>query len=788
MRTGSSAVVGIMLMVATTIATGIVEPAAAQQPQQPAAGDADTRTADNEAPPANDPLAEYRARRQVYNGPDVAARMQAGLQALRDGRDALAAREFLAAVALSDEHIVAMHFAGVAQFAAGQFVESAQMVKSALGLFPDWALIAFDITTEMGPTGPDRLAERTRALRETALASPNAADLWFLLGYVRYHTEHLQPAAEAFEMALQADPEDRFSQKYIDVLVRRGVRVKSAEPPRPEFSLPAGREWVVPGLVQLARNDFARAAVEFGSAGIRRFDDEPFVWMAIALIGDGQLETAAHMLVRGAPSTDPLMLAQLPLLADLLPASVIEAQRRAMQAQRPQTPGLRLIVGFLVFLEADLPVARGALEPLAAPGQAEGAEFLPAAVALLRALPARTNPPRLDLSKAIPVESTSSPPPANAGNGASPPPSQTGPPPNRPPETVPPQPRRPTAEVQAEIERLTRTGDDLLSTGDYQAACETYLRAHSIGVAQDRNWFADALRVGLFFKLARAEFALGDYSATRTHLSHYLSEITAEIRTQRQMFDIEFPDREFVRLAKRLSRHVDLNPTDADSRFVLAYLQFSAGEFTLAFENFTLLIASEAAPDPLAVYYLNVLRQPPYNIDRLDPAETAARHLRKGTEFIKEGLFETATFELELAHQAQATDAVVTALIAALWGQAAKPTRTPDDRIGFYRRIAELLRRHLLAQSRDRWRTIKLSVATVVSPDEFTRLKNSLAAHLRNKPLDFHAYYFKAFAHYFSSEFSDAVTEFENYQRMTNIPPSDEFEFFRTAAISGTRR
>lgn len=111
------------------------------------------------------------------------ALMLAGEKAMRDRRYYDAERTFALAQEFDPDNALAHMARGHALAAAGDYVSAVQHIESGLQLFPDLAMLTFDLNRLMG--GAETCAARITDLRRRAETATNA-ELRFLLGYLEY--------------------------------------------------------------------------------------------------------------------------------------------------------------------------------------------------------------------------------------------------------------------------------------------------------------------------------------------------------------------------------------------------------------------------------------------------------------------------------------------------------------------------------------------------------------------------------------------------------------------------
>ncbi|MGE3850885.1 MAG: hypothetical protein AB7K09_04010 [Planctomycetota bacterium] len=804
---------------------------------QPASGDGNPGAApDNSGggagsgePATDDPLSRYYRDNNVYQGADLNNLVRAGQTSMRTANFDAALGYFEKALALEGKHVGSMHLAGLAMFGRGEFVRAARMLRAAVSRFPTWTRMAFDVVDAFGATRGDEARKQRMAELELATRTAEsdggdtAGELWFLLGYLRYYiagaspkADDVRPALTAFRNAVARNPGDAAANEFISALAERGF-APDVVPARPEFGLPADRQWLVPGLRQLDRHDWPRASMEFMQRGMSTFRGEPWLWAAIALAADDQVPHAAAMIRRGLLQSDQVALVGIPALADLLPETVITTRRGTLKARSGNGDHeASLVGGYLAFLAGDVPEARQLLADLAAMEQRpkepdHPARYGPAARWLMKYLPQRTNPPHLDLSR---VRDGSAPPAnpdpgpatntnanANAANNAASPPANAGNAGNTNAGTnsnanantnsnsnsnVPTQPVPPVrteAEVTADVRAAIQAGDDSLGRRNVPVALGNYLEAIKLGTAFRADWFNSPIRVDIYLKLARVHFALGDYHASYTALDRYLMTVPEMARKAQQVFEAPFAEGAFDGYLRSLSSFVRQTPADRQARFLLAYLQFSARDYIGSFENFTAVVR-DAPGDmsfPLADWFINLLVKPPFNADRADPSVRAERIVAEGNKLLADKLYETAALEFQRAYELTPTDAVLTRLIGAQWLRASEDDYSPDMRVEVFRRIATGLRAHILARDKEQWINFRPEFDTVLGAGA-KRCRDILNLHVRNKPADFNAWYFRAFVNYFDKNWSECLRSFGEYKDTAREEPTGEFDWFRAGA------
>jgi len=130
--------------------------------------------------------------------------LRAAEQYLKQGKYYRAADAYtLASIYKPDDPLV---YAGKshALFAAGEYMSSALFLSRALEIFPEYAQFKIDLEAMVGDI--DKLETRVVDVEEW-LERSNAAELWFLLGYVYYQMDRPERAKEAIDAAYEKMPE-----------------------------------------------------------------------------------------------------------------------------------------------------------------------------------------------------------------------------------------------------------------------------------------------------------------------------------------------------------------------------------------------------------------------------------------------------------------------------------------------------------------------------------------------------------------------------------------------------
>jgi tetratricopeptide (TPR) repeat protein len=130
--------------------------------------------------------------------------LRAAEQYLKQGRYYRAADAYTLAAIYKPDDPLAYAGKSHALFAAGEYMSSALFLSRALEIFPGYARFKIDIEAMVGDR--DKLETRIADV-EQWLKTSDAAELHFLLGYVYYQMDRLEPAKEAINTAYEKMPE-----------------------------------------------------------------------------------------------------------------------------------------------------------------------------------------------------------------------------------------------------------------------------------------------------------------------------------------------------------------------------------------------------------------------------------------------------------------------------------------------------------------------------------------------------------------------------------------------------
>ncbi len=137
--------------------------------------------------------------------------MSRGKGAFEAGDYALAARQFLLATTLDQGDPASRLAAAHALVALGTFEPAVRLVRRAFELEPRLVYLPLQIQGAYG--NPKHFALHLTALREAARNDENNPDIWFLLGYFGYYSDHMADAADALEHAATLQPTDKLIQQ-----------------------------------------------------------------------------------------------------------------------------------------------------------------------------------------------------------------------------------------------------------------------------------------------------------------------------------------------------------------------------------------------------------------------------------------------------------------------------------------------------------------------------------------------------------------------------------------------
>jgi tetratricopeptide (TPR) repeat protein len=130
--------------------------------------------------------------------------MRAAEQYLKQGRYYRAADAYTLASLYKPDDPLAYAGKSHALFASGEYMSSALFLSRALQIFPEYARFKIDIVAMVGDR--DKLESRVVDVEEWVKRS-GAPELQFLLAYVYYQMDRLQPAKEAIDAACEQMPQ-----------------------------------------------------------------------------------------------------------------------------------------------------------------------------------------------------------------------------------------------------------------------------------------------------------------------------------------------------------------------------------------------------------------------------------------------------------------------------------------------------------------------------------------------------------------------------------------------------
>lgn len=133
--------------------------------------------------------------------------MLKGHRAFEAGKYGLAARQFLLAATLNQGDPAARLCAAHTQIALNDYAPAARLLHRAFELQPKLVFLPMDIRGAYGVQGD--FAKHRSKLQKSAKLDEENGDLWFLLGYVHYYTDHMGGAARALTKAAELEPNDR---------------------------------------------------------------------------------------------------------------------------------------------------------------------------------------------------------------------------------------------------------------------------------------------------------------------------------------------------------------------------------------------------------------------------------------------------------------------------------------------------------------------------------------------------------------------------------------------------
>jgi tetratricopeptide (TPR) repeat protein len=130
--------------------------------------------------------------------------MRAGEQYLKQGRYYRAADAYTLASLYKPKDPLAYAGKSHALFASGEYMSSALFLSRTLQIFPEYARFKIDIVAMVGDR--DKLESRIVDVEEW-LKRSDAPELQFLLAYVYYQMDRLQPAKDAIGAAFKKMPQ-----------------------------------------------------------------------------------------------------------------------------------------------------------------------------------------------------------------------------------------------------------------------------------------------------------------------------------------------------------------------------------------------------------------------------------------------------------------------------------------------------------------------------------------------------------------------------------------------------
>lgn len=156
---------------------------------------------------------DYQRTQRLYRTRDEANK--AGLEAFREASYDEAADLFLLATQLDNGDPASRLYAAQALFAVGQYEQAIPLLRRAFELQPNLLYLRFDLRLDYGH--PEDLAAQLQALQAVVAANPNWTGGHLLLGYELLHSGQRDQAHRAFLRAVQLDPTDRLSRRFLTV-------------------------------------------------------------------------------------------------------------------------------------------------------------------------------------------------------------------------------------------------------------------------------------------------------------------------------------------------------------------------------------------------------------------------------------------------------------------------------------------------------------------------------------------------------------------------------------------
>ncbi|MFQ6048567.1 MAG: hypothetical protein ACE5K7_04315 [Phycisphaerae bacterium] len=158
-------------------------------------------------------------RRRLYEVHDRL--MSQALRSFSIGDYGTAANQFLAAAEANHADPASRLHAAHALIAVGDYGTAVVVLRRAFELQPRLLSARYDIRDDYGDAADFR--QHLAALRQAVEQDRDDADLWLLLGYVRYHSADAEGAYRAFRRAASLNPRDSLARRFLE-LSRRARR------------------------------------------------------------------------------------------------------------------------------------------------------------------------------------------------------------------------------------------------------------------------------------------------------------------------------------------------------------------------------------------------------------------------------------------------------------------------------------------------------------------------------------------------------------------------------------
>ena len=340
-------------------------------------------------------------------------------------------------------------------------------------------------------------------------------------------------------------------------------------------------------------------------------------------------------------------------------------------------------------------------------------------------------------------------------------------------------------EFEDKIAIALKTAENFFAKEKFEESAKDYLVAISLGQRIETDYFEKVEKSEIYLSLARAFFGYKKFLQASQYIQQYLTINNAEKRNSIKIFEYLFKEKTFSANFEKLDQFCILNDNDADAVFLLAYLNFSQGNHQNCADLFSEVKVLNA--NPLADWYLTLLAKLPYKVKpNSDPKVKAKKTLKKAASLLKKQKYKLARIEFQKAYRNDLTDAenvkALSGLLVCLFYEATDSIGL-NSRSDYYSTCSDYLRKYLQSQDESKWKSFKLDlIKTFPKRKDYEKARKTLINHTLVKNVDFEAFYFRAFIHYFEKKYTDAVASFDIYLNTMNRDINPEVYYFRGAS------